>query len=192
MVREWSSFRTTMVTEPHPRDAVTSTNFRTCKNAHLYHCHMVHAGWLYKCACPSVFGEFLGNMGQSDYRPEDDGFDIHGAADLRSQLWEFLTDKTPLDACRHCLGYLAHEQPHHQLTAKDVKDARSRPISRKGHLSKTTLTKETLNILAAAPPKYSRESSVVAARAEFKTSFMLIRASRRAPLFSVLLPTLVR
>jgi organic radical activating enzyme len=144
LVNEWATFRTTMVTEPHPQDAVTAMIFRTCKNAHLYHCHMVHAGWLYKCACPSVLVEFLGNMGQSNYRPEDDGFDIHGATDLRSQLWEYLTDKTPLDACRHCLGYVGYEQPHHQLTVKEVADPSSLSITRKTHLSKTTLTKETL------------------------------------------------
>jgi len=141
---EYSSFRVTMVTEPHPPDAITSMIFQTCKNAHLYHCHLVHKGWLYKCACPSYLGEFLTNMGQSGYQAEADGFDIHGATDLRKQLWEFLTDDKPLDACRYCLGYVGKQQAHHQLPIEDTRDARSRPITRKTHLSKTTLTKESL------------------------------------------------
>jgi hypothetical protein len=145
IIDELLTFRTTMVTEPHPADAVTSMIFKTCKNAHLYHCHMVHAGWLYKCACPSVLSQFLGSMDQSGYRPELDGFDIHGAKDLRNELWNFLTDAKPLDACRYCLGYVGYEQPHHQLSVKETRDARSRPITRKTHLSKATLTRESLS-----------------------------------------------
>jgi len=141
---EYSSFRVTMVTEPHPPDAITSMIFRTCKNAHFHHCHLVHRGWLYKCACPSYLGEFLTNMGQSGYQAEADGFDIHGATDLNQQLWDFLTDNKPLDACRHCLGYVGKQQAHHQLPIEDTRDARSQPITRKTHLSKTTLTKESL------------------------------------------------
>lgn len=144
IIDELLTFRTTMVTEPHPADAVTSMIFKTCKNAHFYHCHIVHAGRLYKCACPSVLCEFLGNMGQSGYRPELDGFDIHGATDLRSELWRFLTDAKPLDACRYCLGYVGDEQPHHQLSVNETRDARSRPITRKTHLSKATFTRESL------------------------------------------------
>lgn len=147
VIKEWSTFRTTMVTEQHPQDAVTTMIFRTCRNAHLSHCHMVHAGWLYKCACPSVLSEFLGNVGRSGYQPESDGFDIHGATDLLNQLWKFLTDKKPLDACRYCLGFVGHQQAHHQLSVKDTLDARSQRITRKSHLSKATLTKESLKYL---------------------------------------------
>jgi len=145
IIDELLTFRTTMVTEPHPDDAVTSMIFKTCKNAHFYHCHMVHAGWLYKCACPSVLSEFLETMNQSGYRPEADGFDIHGAKDLRNELWKFLTDTQPLNACRYCLGYVGHEQPHHQLTVKEARDARSRPITRRTHLSKATFARESLS-----------------------------------------------
>jgi hypothetical protein len=145
IIDEWLTFRTTMVTQPHPADAVTSMIFKTCKNAHFFHCHMVHAGWLYKCACPSVLREFLENIGQSGYRPELDGFDIHGAKDLRNELWSFLTDTKPLDACRYCLGYVGYEQPQHQLSVNETRDARSRPITRKTHLSKATFARESLS-----------------------------------------------
>jgi GTP 3',8-cyclase len=144
LISEYSTFRTTMVTEPHRQDAITSMIFKTCRNAHLYHCHMVYAGWLYKCACPSMLPEFLRNMGQSGYRPEVDGFDIHAAKDLRNELWTFLTSTTPLDACRYCLGYVGYEQPQHQLSLKEAPEAGSRPITRKTHLSQATLTRESL------------------------------------------------
>jgi len=144
VISEYTSFRVTTTTERQPSDAVTQMIFRTCKNAHLYHCHMVHAGWLHKCACPPYVNEFLGSMGQSGYNAERDGFDIHAATDLRKELWDFLADTTPLDACHYCLGYVGEKQTHHQLAAKDCKDPRSQPITRKTHLSKPTLMKESL------------------------------------------------
>lgn len=148
ILSEYSSFRVTMVTEPHPSDAITTMIFRTCKNAHLYHCHLVREGWLYKCACPSYLSEYLGKMGRSGYRPEEDGFDIHGAANLRQQLWNFLTNNRPLDACQHCLGYVGKKQAHHQLTSEDARDARTQPITRKTHLDKTTLALASLRYVS--------------------------------------------
>lgn len=141
----FSSFRTTVVTEPHPADLVTEMIYRTCKNAHLYHCHLVQAGWLYKCSCPSYLGEYLGRLGQSGYRAENDGFDIHGAADLQKELWKFLTEWKALDACRHCLGYVGHKQEHHQLTLEQASNVASLPITRKTHLNKRVLVRESLD-----------------------------------------------
>jgi hypothetical protein len=154
----YGHFRTTIVTEPHPSDSVTTMIFRTCKNAHLFHCHMVHAGRLYKCACPSYLNEFLASMGQSGYEPERDGFDIHGATDLSAQLWNFLSDTRPLDACRYCLGYVGKMQAHHQLTKDLVLIPRSRSITRKTHLSKSRLLKESIGYV------YRRTAEAVSGR----------------------------
>ncbi|MBZ5606427.1 MAG: radical SAM protein [Acidobacteriia bacterium] len=139
----YSSFRVTMVTEPHPPGPITNLIFRTCKNAHMYHCHMVHAGWFYKCSCPAYFTEYLARLGQPGYQPENDGFDIHRAADLRTELWRFLTESRALDACRHCLGYVGKQQTHEQLTTEETRDARCRPITRRTHLSRSALIAET-------------------------------------------------
>ena len=158
VISEYTDFRVTMVTEPHPADSLTRMIFRTCKNAHLYHCHMVHSGWLYKCACPRYLSEFLAKAGQSGYRPELDGFDIHAATDLRSELWEFLTDNTVLDACRYCLGYVGKKQDHHQLAPADVLDPRSQSISRSSHLDKFRLLGESMQYY------YRRAAQVVSSR----------------------------
>lgn len=142
---EYSTFRVTMVTEPHPADATTRMIFRTCKNAHLYHCHLVRAGWLYKCACPAYLGEFRANLGGNGYQAEQDGFNIHAATGLREQLWSFLTSDVPLEACRHCLGYVGHTQVHHQLSLSEARSPAALPISRQTHLSKTTFAREALD-----------------------------------------------
>lgn len=140
---ESSSFRISTVTEPHPRDSITTMIYRTCKNAHLYHCHMVHAGWLYKCSFPAYLEEFLGSMGASGYKADCDGFDIHGATDLRKQLSEFLLGSRPLEACRYCLGYVGNQQDHHQLTATEIRDPRSQPVTRKSDLNLNALISES-------------------------------------------------
>jgi organic radical activating enzyme len=144
VVTEYSSFRVTMVTDPHPRDAITNMIFRTCKNAHLHQCHLVRAGWLYKCSCPAYLSAYLARMGQSGYHAENDGFNIHGAADPRADLWNYLTRSEPLDACRHCLGYAGKSQDHHQLSIEQTRDPGSSPITRKTHLDRALLAKETL------------------------------------------------
>jgi hypothetical protein len=84
-------------------------------------------------------------MGTSGYQPDVDGFDIHGATDLPKDLWKFLSEDKPLDACRFCLGYIGKMQDHHQLTTIEAQDARTRPVTRKTHLSKATLVRETLS-----------------------------------------------
>lgn len=142
--RGFTDFRVTMVTEPQPQDIVTRMIFRTCKNAHLSHCHMVHSGWLYKCACPPYLEEFLQKMGGPEYQPHPDGFDIHAATDLPSELWKFLTADTVPEACRHCLGWVGKKQNHHQLVALDVKNPQSQPISRETHLDKVRIFKESV------------------------------------------------
>jgi hypothetical protein len=142
---EYANFRVTMVTEPHPADLVTDMIFRTCKNAHLYHCHLVREGWIYKCACPSYLSEYLGRLHQSGYEAERDGFDIHGAADLQGGLWSFLVNRRALDACRYCLGYVGHEQKHHQLTIDQTKDVASVPIARRTHLNRQVFVKESVS-----------------------------------------------
>lgn len=147
VISEYSTFRVTMVTEPHPADAITAMIFRTCKNAHLYHCHLVHQGWLYKCSCPAYLVEYLEKTAHSVYRPHDDGFDIHGATDLREQLWHFLSQNRTLDACRHCLGYVGDEQRHHQLSTGEIRGACLERVTRRTHLNGKTLAMEFFRYL---------------------------------------------
>ena len=51
--------------------------FRTCKNVHASHCHMIHEGKLYKCAVPLFLPEYLLKLERDGYDPANDAFDIH-------------------------------------------------------------------------------------------------------------------
>jgi len=139
-------FRTTIVTQPHPRDWATKMIFNTCKGAHLYHCHMIHEGYLYKCACPPFLPEYLAKIdAKSNYQPSEDGFSIHGNHDI-SDLQKFLFDKKTLNACRYCLGYVGKFQDQHQLGKEFLKNPALMNITRAHNIDKYKFAKEVLRL----------------------------------------------
>lgn len=138
------TFRTTMVTEPHPPDRTTDMIFRTCKNAHLYHCHMIHEGRLFKCACPAFLPEFLAKAGQGGYDPAGDAFDIHGATSLFEDLQAFLLETKTLAACRYCLGYVGKLQPHRQLRPEALANPGLQGTTRRRDLDRMKLVKASV------------------------------------------------
>lgn len=134
-------FRTTIVTEPQPKDLVTDLIFKTCENVHLYHCHTVHEGKLYKCAVPPFLPEYLARMGMAGYDPAFDAFDIHGARNVYEEVKSFLLCTETLEACRYCLGYLGKTQDHHQLESGLLLDPGLQNITRKSHFDFHKLNK---------------------------------------------------
>jgi hypothetical protein len=137
-------FRTTVVTKPQPMDWVTGVIYRTCKNVHLYHCHMLHEGKLYKCAVPPFLPEYLAKVGSSGYDPSGDAFDIHAARDIARELKEFLFTPFRMEACRYCLGFVGKFQESHQLAGEEISDPAVQGISRETHLDRYKFAKETV------------------------------------------------
>lgn len=137
-------FRTTIVTEPHPRGWVTDMIYRTCKNAHLYHCHMIHEGRLYKCAVPPFLPEYQRRIGMGDYDPAGDGYDIHAGGERLAALKAYLFSPRVLEACRWCLGHVGKFQEHHQLDPSFVKSPTMQRISGATHLDRYKLLKESV------------------------------------------------
>lgn len=145
------TFRTTILTAPGEKNLTTSLIYRTCKDAHLYHCHMVHEGMLYKCAVPPFLPAYL-NTTKHVYDPLQDGIPIHGRSDLAADLKRYLSDKDALDACRHCLGYLGRRIPHSRLSARkspgDETSPGPRQVTRKNSLDYKMLAKEACGFYA--------------------------------------------
>jgi len=137
-------FRTTIVTKPHPRDWITNIIFRTCKNAHLYHCHMIHEGRLYKCAVPPFLPEYLSKVALNGYNSEVDAFNIHSDHDLFEELKKFLISFKTMEACRYCLGYVGKFQEQHQLTTDYISNPQLQNITRRTHLDYYKFLKETV------------------------------------------------
>jgi hypothetical protein len=135
-------FRTTVTTEAHADDWVTDMIFKTCRSAHLFHCHMIYEGTLFKCACPPFMPEYLGRFG-IEFSPQNDGFDIHGASNLFEELRDFLFTRKTLDACRYCLGYVGSWQDHRQLSKQEIGEAEVR-VTRADNMSRRKLAQETI------------------------------------------------
>lgn len=138
-IQPMPTFRTTITTDVQPRDWVTDTIFRSCKDAHEYHCHMIHEGWLYKCAVPPFLPQYLDRLGGAAYDPSADGLNIHASSDLFTDLQAFLISGSTPESCRHCLGYLGRSRPHHELSREAVRDPRRLGVTRQGHLDRLLL-----------------------------------------------------
>lgn len=136
-------FRTTMLTEPGPDDWVTKMIYRTCKNAHRYHCHMIHEGRLYKCAVPPFLPDYLDKLGMGGYDPAGDAFSLH-ADNIYDGLREFLLSTKTMEACRFCLGHVGRFQSHHQLSSDMVAQPGLQRITRRTHLDRFKFLKETI------------------------------------------------
>ena len=136
-------FRTTLVTEPHPDGWMTDMIFKTCRSAHLFHCHMIHEGRIYKCSCPAFLPEFLARMGKPGHSFLGDGFDIHHCANLFEELKEFLFTPKTLKACNHCLGYVGQWREHRMLSEEALENPSVDPVNRQTHLSKRKFLQET-------------------------------------------------
>lgn len=136
------TFRTTIVTKPHPKDWITGIIFRTCRDVHLFHCHMIHEGKLYKCAVPPFLPEYLSKMQTHVYDPEHDAFDLYGAKDIFKRLKAFLTSSRTMEACRFCLGYLGKIQDHHQLSSEFLSNPELQDITRKKDLDRNKFFSE--------------------------------------------------
>lgn len=127
-------FRSTVTTKPHPMDWKTKMIYRTCESANRFHCHMIHEGRLFKCACPPFMPEYHRRMGRNGYDSSVDAFQIHAATDLFSELKDFLFSDKPLDACRYCLGYVGKWQAHRQLTKDVIAQPQLEEVSRETHM----------------------------------------------------------
>lgn len=142
-------FRSTTVTRPQARDWVTDTIFKTCKDVHEFHCHMLHEGTLYRCAVPPFLPEYVRKLGAEVYDPAPDGLDIQSSRDLRADLESFLVSERTPESCRYCLGYLGKSTPHRQLSRAALDDPSTLDLSRENGLDRTRLMH---TLVADRPP----------------------------------------
>jgi hypothetical protein len=63
LIHQHAMFRVSMTTQAHPADWITGMIYKTCQNAHRFHCHLVERGFLFKCACPAYLPRYLARVG---------------------------------------------------------------------------------------------------------------------------------
>jgi hypothetical protein len=93
---------------------------------HIWGCHGVYAGHIYRCP-QSIFLPKL--LGLADEEHTRDGLPLRDAPDFRDELLRFLTSAQPLQACRNCLGTAGVLRPHIQVDRKEWPSHQDGPIA---------------------------------------------------------------
>jgi cyclic pyranopterin phosphate synthase len=75
--------------------------YKTCKTAHLWRCHTVCEGYIFRCPQSVFIGSILGGAQNNGAR---DGLRIVDRTTFSDDLLAFLVSRRPLDSCRYCLG----------------------------------------------------------------------------------------
>lgn len=132
-------FRAVILTEPQPDDLTARLIYTACESAHVCQYLIFSEGMLFQCAVPLGIGEYLRRMGRPGYEAARDGLDLCQGGDLLARLQEFLSDRTPRECCRYCLGYAGIDTPHQQLTRAELDNPALRPATRTTHLSRARL-----------------------------------------------------
>jgi organic radical activating enzyme len=76
--------------------------YLTCSAPREACCHTLYEGHYYKCP-RAVFIPMI-HKNRADLAAAKDGLDIRGSKNLGEDLVEYFSTKTPLRACRYCLG----------------------------------------------------------------------------------------
>lgn len=113
---EFSEFRRVFSNRAARDEALVRRIYRSCKKVHVWGCHSVYDGYLYRCPQSAFVPKLLG-------LPEDqhrrDGLKLHDGPGLRDELFAFLTDPEPLQACRNCLATAGVLRPHVQVRPRE-------------------------------------------------------------------------
>lgn len=99
------------------RDLV-ETIFRTCKPAHIWRCHTVHAGHFFRCPQSATIPMALAS-GDNLF---GDAMCLMPVEGLANRLLTYLTSTEPLLACRNCLGSAGRLFPHVQIRRRQWRE----------------------------------------------------------------------
>ena len=96
--------------------ALVERIYRSCKAVHVWGCHSLYEGYIYKCPQSTFIPRMLGLAKEKHTR---DGLELRDAPDFRDELYAFLTSPEPLQACRNCLATAGSMRPHTQVRPRD-------------------------------------------------------------------------
>lgn len=111
----FDQFRATFATAGYEDQALARRVYKSCKLAHVWGCHTVHEGYLYKCP-QSVYIPQLRHLPME--RQTQDGIKLTDSPAFVEELYRYLTSSEPLQSCRHCLGTDGKVRPHQLVRPK--------------------------------------------------------------------------
>jgi hypothetical protein len=111
-------------------EAATQATYDACWLRHR--CLIVRNGRFYKCTRAAYFKEYQERLALPEREADPaavaaaDGVRLDGP-DFGERLLEYLNARTPLGACRYCLGSSGSMVPHVQLGRRDIREGRLMP-----------------------------------------------------------------
>jgi cyclic pyranopterin phosphate synthase len=96
--------------------ALTQRIYDACMKVHVWGCHSVYAGHIYRCPQSIFIPRMLGLPPEQLRR---DGLEIRDTPEFFDQLLAYLTSPVPLQACRNCLATVGVKRNHVQVVRQD-------------------------------------------------------------------------
>jgi sulfatase maturation enzyme AslB (radical SAM superfamily) len=112
----YSEFRRTFSITGTQDSALVKRIYGACKAAHIWGCHYLHNGYVYKCPQSAFLPRMLGLTGEAATR---DGIKLRDAPEFRNELYAYLTSPEPLQGCNHCLATTGVQRPHTQVRPRE-------------------------------------------------------------------------
>ncbi|MGZ8219130.1 radical SAM protein [Methylomagnum sp.] len=115
-IYNFNEFRRSFSINGTTDSALVERIYRACKAAHVWGCHYLQNGYIYKCP-QSIFIPRMLHLPEQEHTR--DGIKLRDAPDFRDELYAYLTAPNPLQACRNCLATAGVQRPHTLVRPKD-------------------------------------------------------------------------
>jgi len=114
-------FRRAVINQEITDSDLVQKIYDNCKSVHAWKCYTVVNGRFFKCSKATLIKKRLAITGTAYKEVPRDGVELHPHWFLRQRLERYLASKTPLGACRYCLGTSGPSFNHHQMKRAELK-----------------------------------------------------------------------
>lgn len=115
-IYDFKEFRRSFSRRGSDDKALVERIYRACKPAHVWGCHYIQNGYVYKCPQSLFIPRMLALSEEEGTR---DGIRLRDEPGFRDELYAYLTSPEPLHACRNCLATAGVQRPLVQARPKD-------------------------------------------------------------------------
>ena len=112
-------FQMRLLNDPIDDAKLVRSIFHECHIANAWGCFSLYRGMFFRCSVAPFIAPRLALAGKQGPPLEADGVPVLGNPNLRAELAECMTTRTPLAACNHCLGTSGPDMAHRQMSRSD-------------------------------------------------------------------------
>jgi len=102
----YEQFRATFAGKGTQDRSLVGKVFKACKIAHLWGCHSVRDGYLFRCPQSVAIAQLQGRATVAG------GIELADSPDLQQRLLAFVNSSEPIPSCAYCVGTSGRQEPH--------------------------------------------------------------------------------